>query len=189
MSSSHLNEHAKPQDPIETMQTIKKLLLSRAYWLVVALSGAALLAVALYYQHVLGDEPCQVCIQLRVWVAAFALLAVVMIWAPPQRWLQLSASILLFVCGAGVAERSFNLYQIENGRGEGSCEFFLGYPDWFALDKWIPEVFEVRNLCGYTPEMFYGLSMAESLLLTGIAICLVAGSTAILWASERQHWR
>ena len=167
------------------MQAIKQLLLSRMYWLGIAAGGVALLAIALYYQHALGDEPCQVCVHVRVWVAAFTLLALVMAAVPLNRWLQLAGNVVLCVCGVGVAERAYYLYLIENGLGEGSCEFFLGYPNWFALDKWMPGVFEVRNLCGYTPEMFYGLTMAESLVLTGAGVGLLALLTAWLWVSQR----
>ena len=38
-------------------------------------------------------------------------------------------------------------------------------PDWFAIDQWFPSLFEVRNLCSFTPEIPFGLSMAEGLLL------------------------
>ena len=47
-------------------------------------------------------------------------------------------------------------------------------PDWFAVDRWMPWLFEVRNLCSFTPEMLFGLSMAETLMGLGAGVCLVA---------------
>ena len=61
------------------MTGILTLFSSRWYWLVLALGGIGLLAVALYYQYALGEEPCQACIQARIWVMAFTLLALVML--------------------------------------------------------------------------------------------------------------
>jgi disulfide bond formation protein DsbB len=72
---------------------------------------------------------------------------------------------LALACAVGLGERAWFLYQLENGIGNGSCEFQLGMPDWFAIDQWLPSLFEVRNLCSFTPEMLFGLSMAEGLLL------------------------
>ena len=163
------------------MTGILTLFSSRWYWLVLALGGIGLLAVALYYQYALGEEPCQVCIQARIWVMAFTLLALVMCVMPRSKVLYSAANLLVIACAVGLAERSWYLYQIENGRGDGSCEFQLGMPDWFALDRWFPALFEVRNLCTYTPEVLFGLSMAESLLLAaaGVAAYAVVSLVAV----------
>jgi disulfide bond formation protein DsbB len=80
-------------------------------------------------------------------------------------------------------ERSWYLYQLENGIGEGSCQFFLGFPEWFALDQWFPFLFEVRNLCGYTPELLFGISMAEGLIAAAVGLLLAAGLA--LWSLLR----
>ena len=84
---------------------------------------------------------------------------------PNNRVLRLSGNLLALACALGLGERAWFLYQLENGIGNGSCEFQLGMPDWFAIDQWFPSLFEVRNLCSFTPEMLFGLSMAEGLLL------------------------
>ena len=77
--------------------------------------------------------------------------------------------MLLVASSVGLGERSWTLYLLENGRGDGSCEFQLGMPEWFAVDRWFPDLFEVRTLCSYTPDIIWGISMAEGLL------CLAAG--------------
>ena len=51
-------------------------------------------------------------------------------------------------------------------------------PDWFAVDRWFPALFEVRNICSYTPDIAFGISMAEALLGVSLAIglaCLIGG--------------
>ena len=151
-----------------------QLLQSRWYWLTIALFGIALLGVALYYQYALGDEPCQVCIHARLWVVAFTLIALVMLITPQIKILRILGNGGVLIAGVGLTERARYLYRLENGIGDGSCQFQLGMPDWFAVDRWMPWLFEVRNLCSFTPEMLFGVSMAESLTASAIGISLLA---------------
>ena len=153
------------------------MLQTRWYWIVLAIAGSALLAVALYYQYVLGDEPCQVCIHARLWVVAFILIALVMLVTSQHRVLRVVANIGVVVACVGLTERARYLYRLENGIGDGSCQFQLGMPDWFAVDQWMPWLFEVRNLCSFTPTMLFGLSMAESLMGIGALLCFIAVAT------------
>ncbi len=156
------------------MSTLLQRLQSRWYWLTIALFGVTLLGVALYYQYALGDEPCQVCIHARLWVVAFSLIALVMLIAPQNKMLHILGNCGVLVAGVGLTERARYLYRLENGIGDGSCQFQLGMPDWFAVDRWMPWLFEVRNLCSFTPEMLFGFSMAESLMASAIGISFLA---------------
>ena len=142
-----------------------------------ALFGIALLGVALYYQYALGDEPCQVCIHARLWVVAFTLVALIVLVTPQTSPLRVVGNVGVLIAGAGLIERARYLYRLENGIGDGSCQFQLGMPDWFAVDRWMPWLFEVRNLCSFTPTMLFGLSMAESLMGLGAVLCLVVATT------------
>jgi disulfide bond formation protein DsbB len=157
--------------------TLSRFLKSRWYWLTLVLFGIALLGVALYYQYALGDEPCQVCIHARLWVVAFTLIALVMLITPQITLVRVVGSLGVLTAGAGLFERARYLYRLENGIGDGSCQFQLGMPDWFAVDRWMPWLFEVRNLCSFTPEMLFGLSMAETLMGLAIGIGLLAALT------------
>lgn len=160
------------------LSSLSALPQSRGYWL--GLSGLALtmLAVALYYQYALGEEPCQVCIHVRLWVVALALVSLVITVLPASHWSGLLGHGLVAGIAVGLAERAWLLYELENGRGDSSCEFQLGMPDWFAVDRWFPSLFEVRNLCSYTPDIIWGISMAEGLLLIALPIALVSPALA-----------
>ena len=137
----------------------------------------ALLSVALYYQYALGDEPCQVCIHARLWVVAFTLIALIMLITPQITLVRAVGNLGVLTAAAGLFERARYLYRLENGIGDGSCQFQLGMPDWFAVDRWMPWLFEVRNLCSFTPEMLLGLSMAEILMGLAMGIGLLAALT------------
>jgi protein dithiol:quinone oxidoreductase len=153
------------------------LLTTKWYWALLVALGIFMEGVALYYQYVVGDDPCQICIHTRIWVAAFTLLALLMCLLPRRKAVSIPGHLLCVTAMIGFWERCQYLLDVENGKGNGSCEFFLGFPDWFALDKWFPFLFEVRNLCGFTPEIFWGISMAQMLIVVAwslIAVSLLA---------------
>ena len=162
------------------MTTLSRFLKSRWYWLALVLFGIALLSVALYYQYALRDEPCQVCIHARLWVVAFTLIALIMLITPQITLVRVVGNLGVLTAAAGLFERARYLYRLENGIGDGSCQFQLGMPNWFAVDRWMPWLFEVRNLCSFTPEMLLGLSMAETLMAVGAGVCLMAVWTVAL---------
>ena len=101
------------------MTTLSQFLQSRWYWLALALFGIALLGVALYYQYALGDEPCQVCIHARLWVAAFTLVALIVLVTPQTSLLRVVGNVGVLIASGGLFERARYLYRLENGVGDG----------------------------------------------------------------------
>lgn len=162
---------------------LRKYLLSRGYWLAQMSASATLLGVALFYQYGLGEEPCQICVQVRLWVAALLILGAL---GSVLQHRQIRNGLLLLSLGSIIAmgERSYVLYQLEQGVGNSSCEFQLGMPSWFAVDQWFPALFEVRNLCSFTPAMPWGLTMAESLVIAAVVAALVTILTLGLIVKE-----
>ena len=155
-----------------TLVTLESLLTrGKGLWWAIFAIGSGLLAAALYWQYVVGDDPCQVCIQARLWAVGMGLVGAVMLVIPDTFLTRLSGLTLTFITSAGMGERAYYLYEIENFRGDGSCEFTLGMPPWFAVDQWLPALFEVRNICSYTPEIAFGISMAEALIGIAIVVC------------------
>ena len=150
----------------------------KLFWLVPALTGTTMMAVALFYQYVLGDDPCQVCIHIRIWVIAFTLLSIIMLALPSKKLTSIIGNLVLVGMGGGLLERSLYLLKVEKGLGDSSCSFFLNFPDWIALDKWIPAIFEVRNLCTISPELIWGITMTDGLIL--ISTLLIGYALAAL---------
>jgi disulfide bond formation protein DsbB len=141
--------------------------------------GSGMFAAALYWQYALGEDPCQVCIHARLWVVAIALIGALMLVLPSNRGTGFGGLVLLLVSSIGLGERSYYLYEIENFRGDGSCQFTLGMPDWFAVDRWFPALFEVRNICSYTPEIAFGISMAEALVVISALIAAISAGAGV----------
>ena len=159
---------------------VSAFLTGRLYWLIIALLAVCMEAIALYYQYELGDEPCQVCIHIRIWVAAFLILSVAMLALPKRKIINSLGHLLNTVFMAGLWERCLFLLQVENGNANSSCNFQLGFPDWFALDKWMPALFEVRNLCSFTPELVFGITMAQGLMALASLLIMVSSAALLV---------
>ena len=155
------------------MQALQAFSKSPFYWLAMALVALMAEAVALYYQYVLDDYPCVICIHIRIWVAAFFLLGVAGLWLRITNVGLLLAQALSLVFSIGLLERSYVLYGTENGFIDGSCSISLGFPTWFSVDQWMPWLFKVEGACGFTPELFWGINMSEVLLAGSIAATAV----------------
>jgi disulfide bond formation protein DsbB len=82
---------------------------------------------------------------------------------------------LVLVVSIGLVERSWKLLAIERGFAvDGECNFDAGLPAWFALDQWFPVVFKVWEACGYTPELLFGVTMAEALLVISLVLLVMS---------------
>ena len=145
---------------------------NKTVWITLIMACLLFEAVALYYQYALDFLPCVVCIHVRVLLLGFLILS--LIGLVSRRFLLARIVILLslLTCSAALIERSWQLLGTERGFIMGSCSFDLGLPSWLALDEWMPFIFKVQTACGYTPELAFGISMAEALLVVFCATSL-----------------
>ncbi len=146
---------------------------SRRYWAAAMVTGMALLAVALFFQHVLGERPCLMCIQVRLWVSLLVLVSFMGLLTRRYRLLNAVPHLLMILVAVGLVERSYQLLGTERGFVFSDCGFELGLPAWFAIDQWLPAVFYVETACGYTPEIIFGITMAEALMVFSVGLLLV----------------
>ena len=146
------------------------------YWLALVVLGLSMEGLALTYQYVLEYAPCVLCIHVRIWVLAFILLALLALFVRRSRPLLVMAHVLNTVIMVGLLERAWVLLGTERGTVEGSCGMDSGLPGWFALDVWFPKLFKVWEPCGYTPELLFGITMAEALLVFSAAMVVVTAT-------------
>lgn len=151
------------------------------FWLTIILVGCVLEGVALFYQYVLDYGPCVLCIHIRIWIMALIALAVLALCLRRYRIPNLLLQILSLGAAAALLERSWMVFAVERNLIESSCEMSTGLPAWFAVDQWFPVVFEPWELCGYTPDLLLGITMAEGLMV--ISLAAVAGFAAVLIGS------
>jgi disulfide bond formation protein DsbB len=150
------------------------------YWMLLVLVGLSLEGVALYYQYVLEEMPCVLCIQVRIWVMALIFVALTAIWMRRNAFMNLLAHMLTVVIAIGLLERSYQLLGTERGFTFSDCGMDLGMPAWFALDAWFPALFQVQTSCGYTPELLFGITMAEALIVVSAIFLLWSAGMVVL---------
>ncbi|MGB5261853.1 MAG: disulfide bond formation protein B [Gammaproteobacteria bacterium] len=167
---------------LDTLASIGKHSL---YWLALALIGLSFEAVGLFYQYVLEEMPCVLCIQVRLWVLALFITALLVLLLRRLRFVVIAGHLLTVVIAAGLLERSYQLLGTERGFVLGDCGFDLGLPAWFSPDKWFPAMFQVQTSCGYTPEMLFGITMAEVLIV--VSALFVLGSIVMTVAAMARH--
>lgn len=145
---------------------------STGYWLLLIAMGMASEGIALFYQYVLDFRPCVMCIQVRIWILGFIIIASLALLVRGSAKLLVVMHVLNTLIMIGLVERSYQLLGTERGWVFGSCDFDLGLPQWLALEEWLPAIFKVWEACGYTPELLFGVTMAEALLVmfTGLAL-------------------
>lgn len=160
---------------------------SKWYWVALIILGVLMESGALFYQYVLEELPCVLCIHVRIWVMAFTLVALVALFFRRIGYVHILAHALITVIMAGLFERSYMLLGTERGFVIASCNMESGLPGWFALDKWFPAMFKVLDSCGYTPELLFGLTMAEALIVIS-GLLVIAGSVlTIVSVLDRRH--
>jgi len=157
----------------------------KLYWMLMFALGLGLEASALFYQYVLGEWPCVLCIHVRILVLGFTLVALIALFSGSNRWLQTGFHLVNSILMLGFVERSWQTLAVERGWVIGDCNMESGLAHWFALDKWFPALFEVQTACGYTPVIVFNITMAEillalsSILLLASLLMLIVSSCSV----------
>lgn len=156
------------------INNLYKLSANKWYWLGLLALSIAFEATALFYQYVLEYPPCVLCIHTRIWILGMILVSLLALQFYRSRAGLLIMQLLMLVLTAGLLERSYQLLGVERGFITGSCSMESGLPAWFALDQWLPVFFQVWEPCGYTPELFFGITMAELLIVIAFLLLLMS---------------
>ena len=161
------------------MQHLISMSYSHWYWLMYIAGGLSMLAIALYHQYGMNELPCVLCIHTRLWVLFFIIAAILGLLFRKTQVMNSFAHILLVAGAIGLMDRSYQLLGTERGFILGACNFDLGLPDWFAVEQWMPWLFRVETTCGYTPEVAFGVTMAEALMLMSVGMLLLSISIMV----------
>lgn len=147
--------------------------------ILVAGLGVAMWAVALFYQYVMGDAPCVLCVHVRAWLTGVILCALVGCVVRRNPLAMGAAGVLSIFPAIFFLDKAYSVYAVEAGIKASSCQFDAGFPAWLALDDWAPALFAPQGLCGTTPDLLFGLTMGQGLV--GVSVLLFALCTASLF--------
>lgn len=146
-------------------------------------TGISFLAIALYFQYGLDELPCVVCIQIRLLILLLIIVAIIGLVSRSNKIINRLSHLAVVLIAISAVERCYLLLGTEKGFVFADCGFTLGLPAWFALEEWLPWLFRIETSCGYTPEIMFGITMAEALMpISSLFLLLsscVFGSTFI----------
>ena len=143
---------------------------------VICLACVLLLGFGLYLQHVVGLEPCPMCIVQRYALIGVALVSGLLALSA-QRWAHALGSVLallLSVFGAFVAARQSVLQWWPPEFASCSRDFY-GMIETFPLRRAIPMIFKGSGDCTAIDWTFLGLSIANwsFIAFTAMALALL----------------
>ena len=146
----------------------------------------AMLAFGLYLQHVVGLEPCPMCIVQRYALVLVAVFAGITALANTKGPLVSGSGLLVLLCGFGafVAARQSWLqwYPPESA----SCgRDFYGMIETFPLQRVIPMIFKGSGDCTKIDWTFLGLSIANWSFVSFVLIGLM--SLVLVMRQARQR--
>ncbi len=147
-----------------------------------------MLAFGMYLQHVVGLEPCPMCIVQRYSLVLAALLAgLTAIFS--GRAALIGGSVLLLinvVFGAFVASRQSWLQWFPPEVASCGRDFY-GMIETFPLQRVIPMIFKGSGDCSKIDWTFLGLSIANWSFLSFTSISLIAVALIIRLANNRRR--
>ncbi|WDE13904.1 disulfide bond formation protein DsbB [Thalassomonas haliotis] len=150
------------------MKTISDLVDKATPWKLLALSALALELVALYFQYIMGLEPCIMCIYQRVaiWGIFFAGVAgslghkffitrfiAFAFWGIGAIW-----GLLIAMEHVEMQSASSSLFF--------TCDYVPNFPSWAPLHQWLPWLFEATGDCGEISWSLLGYSMPQWMIVT-----------------------
>ncbi|HMX11428.1 MAG TPA: disulfide bond formation protein B [Burkholderiaceae bacterium] len=145
----------------------------RLTWAAVALACFGSVALAVFAQHRFDMQPCPWCVLQRVIFLAIGGVALAGLIAPARAAQALLGGVgaLLSLCGAAAA-----LYQNLVAAKSASCALSLAdrIVSGLGLDRWQPEVFEVRANCAEAAVSILGVPFEIWSLLLYLALAAAA---------------
>ena len=158
---------------------------SRIFFSIIFVICASLLGFGLYLEHVVGLEPCPLCVFQRIAYIVVALVALIAAIHNPQKLFEKIYTGLMFVaslCGAGIAGRQVWLQHLPEDKipecGPG-LEYML---DVFPLADALKMILSGSGECAEVQWTFLSFSIAEWSIL-----CFVGLTVASLIMFFRQE--
>lgn len=143
------------------LQFFNRCSLGRSAWLLMALTVVALELTALYFQHIMLLQPCVICIYQRC--ALFGILGASILGAIAPKSPLRYAAILLWIYSAWKGTHlswQHTMLQLYPSPF-ATCDFFVSFPTWLPLDKWVPSVFQASGDCSTKQWQFLSFEMPQ----------------------------
>ncbi len=152
----------------------------------VSVACVAMLAFGLYLQHVVGLEPCPMCIVQRYALVLVAVVAGLTALASQKSWLITGSGLLVLLCGLGafVAARQSFLQRYPPEVAACGRDLY-GMIETFPLKRAIPMIFKGSGDCSKVDWTFLGGSIANWSFVCFVSIGLMALVLVVRQARSR----
>jgi len=137
----------------------------RPFWFALLFTALGLEAAALYFQYVMGLDPCVLCVYERLAVAGIALSGLLGLLAPGLLLWRLLCYVIWVASAIWGLTLAMKHVGIQFGTSNLSCEFFANFPAWFKLDEWLPSVFTPTGYCNDIQWQLFSLTMPQWMLV------------------------
>ena len=147
---------------------------------------AAMLAFGFYLQHVVGLEPCPMCIVQRYALVLVAVVAGITAFTSKKGWLITGLGLLVVLCGLGAfvaARQSFLQWYPPEVAACGRDLY--GMIETFPLKRAIPMIFKGSGDCSKVDWTFLGGSIANWSFICFVGIGLLA--LVLVFRQTRRH--
>ncbi|NOQ90045.1 MAG: disulfide bond formation protein B [Gammaproteobacteria bacterium] len=165
---------------MKIIKLLSQLSHNKGYWLFYIAGSLGLLAMALYSQYINEEQPCVMCIQVRLLLSLLIVVAIFGLLTRDKGLLNHLSNLSVVLVAGVLVERSYMLLGTERGFIFSDCGFDAGLPAWFQLDVWLPWLYGIETSCGYTPEIIFGVTMAESLIVISVGLMVFSAIIFVL---------
>ncbi|UVK77022.1 MAG: protein thiol:quinone oxidoreductase DsbB [Sodalis sp. Ffu] len=148
---------------------------NRGLWLLLSLTAFALELIAFYFQHVMLLEPCVLCIYQRC--ALYGIMVAGLVGAILPATLLRFIGLFIWIYSAwqglllAIKHTDIQLHPSPFV----TCDFFVNFPHWLPLDKWLPTVFSASGDCAERQWHFLSMEMPQWMVFVFTAYLVLAG--------------
>lgn len=148
-------------------------------WRIIGCFSLFALSIALFAQYQLNEQPCILCVYIRMALVLIALSCAILSWSK-QNWWQGLGTLIIFISATWGATFAYELYQIQQHPSPfATCKFAPEF--WIPADEWFPWLLQARGSCADDISSFLGISLASwsGWLLISIAIMSLPWSVIV----------
>ena len=149
------------------MNYLSHLTTRQSPWLLLAISALGLELSALYFQYILGLEPCIMCVYQRLAIVSIFVAGV--IGTVGYKYIIARGIAYIFWGIGAIWGLIIAIEHVEMQENSGSlffsCEFIPNFPNWAPLHQWIPFLFEATGDCGEISWKLLNYSMPQWMIV------------------------
>ncbi len=161
------------------IQFIRRITQHRAAWGILFGTTLFLELCALIFQHIMGLQPCVMCIYQRI--AIIGIMGGALIGFMNPRNFALRWSGLVLWCYSAIEGLQLALRHTDiqlNPSPFNTCDLFVTFPSWLPLDHWFPWFFKATGECSDIQWQFLSWTMPQWLIVA-FGIYVVSSFTII----------